>query len=787
MPNTPQPPSNHPQRHTSPDETLYPTPHIEQNDQLNDTQDTTNWGDALSNKNPNITRIYFQNIRGLSTNHIWTEWHNLLEILHHNEVDIFGFAETNIPWTPTTRHIAKQQMRSHIQQQQIALTAAACDEPTYGWKQPGGVCQGAIGHIAGGIDTLDTDSLGLGRWTYMTITCNHTYKLFIITAYRVSQSTLTAGDDTAYNQQYRTLRRMGINKPKPRTQFINDLIALIHKLRTTGDIIVMLDANAPLHDKEMMHLLTQTGLYDTMEYVHNKSTPRTYLRGTNTIDHILATAKVLPSIKQAGMLAFNDGIQSDHRGLWLDIKTNELFNKSTPNQQSVVNVPSTKHHKHCQYLKAAFTKRYKEHHIKQKLKDIQQNYSTMPKPDAVKVLNDIDRLVDEAMIQPLKMAPKKYSPWWSPALHTGYLILQYWKLCGTERALGIDFHKQKTQNRQHLPPDANLYQDSPGASIQKQIRLAKQKLQNLRRESFELRQQHLETLAQQYETLTNQDSSKILRNMKRQEYMWTVYQKISRYLKPTNKHSLTKIQTTKDDGTIQHHTTKESMESILLAHHKTHFSQAEGTPFTTTPMITHFKHAHQSPDTAQMYTSAIEAAQTHSPELTDFLHKLRPFPMGPPQIDTTITLPQLKQGFWLWRETTSTSPLGRHLPLYKMWLTEEGDEDGNIISGDNFFQTILDIINISHSLQTPLKRWATIHNIFILKSPNDFRPHRLRALHKIDAELNLVRRELIAKRLLQNAEQSQYLDDSNYGGRNGKTANDTVMKMFLTLQIWELQ
>ena len=35
--------------------------------------------------------------------------------------------------------------------------------------------------------------------------------------------------------------------------------------------------------------------------------------------------------------------------------------------------------------------------------------------------------------------------------------------------------------------------------------------------------------------------------------------------------------------------------------------------------------------------------------------------------------------------------------------------------------------------------------------------------------------------------QSQYLDDSKYGGRNDKTAKDAVMKTFLTLQPWQLQ
>ena len=61
------------------------------------------WGDNSGNKSADSIRLYFQNIRGLSTKHIWSEWNNLQDCLQSHEVDIFGFAETNIPWTPTTK------------------------------------------------------------------------------------------------------------------------------------------------------------------------------------------------------------------------------------------------------------------------------------------------------------------------------------------------------------------------------------------------------------------------------------------------------------------------------------------------------------------------------------------------------------------------------------------------------------------------------------------------------------------------------------------------------------
>ena len=62
-----------------------------------------------------------------------------------------------------------------------------------------------------------------------------------------------------------------------------------------------------------------------------------------------------------------------------------------------------------------------------------------------------------------------------------------------------------------------------------------------------------------------------------------------------------------------------------------------------------------------------------------------------------------------------------------------------------------------------------------------YRINRLRALHIIEAELNLIRRELIARRLIHNAEMFNMIPMNNCGGRSGKTALDVVMLKYLTL------
>ena len=164
---------------------------------------------------------------------------------------------------------------------------------------------------------------------------------------------------------------------------------------------------------------------------------------------------------------------------------------------------------------------------------------------------------------------------------------------------------------------------------------------------------------------------------------------------------------------------------------------------------------------------------------------LTPHILDPPKIDDTITLEQVKHGFRNWKESTSTSPKGRILTLYKLWLTKDAQNDKDFHS-DDFIQALLDIINISKLLQLPLTRWETVHTIFIRKDQNNSNVKRLRAIHKIDAELNLIRRELIAKRLLRHAETYNFIPENNFGGRNGKTANDVVIHKHFTLQALHL-
>ena len=85
------------------------------------------------------------------------------------------------------------------------------------------------------------------------------------------------------------------------------------------------------------------------------------------------------------------------------------------------------------------------------------------------------------------------------------------------------------------------------------------------------------------------------------------------------------------------------------------------------------------------------------------------------------------------------------------------------MSGDIVFAMITDLIKVAQDVKLPLDRYKTVHNLFILKEPNNYNIQLIRALHKIDAEFNLVRRKIITRRLLRQVERENFLDEDSYG------------------------
>ena len=336
-----------------------------------------------------------------------------------------------------------------------------------------------------------------------------------------------------------------------------------------------------------------------------------------------------------------------------------------------------------------------------------------------------------------------------------------------------------------LPATADIHQTQYDQNINYQLRKARKYLYNIYRDDFLHRQQFLENKQQQHSTYDKIREAKIVGKIRDSEISPFTYKKIKAYLRPCRGNALSYIDVPHGEG-YKRLTTRSDLEKALLSFHKSHFSQASSTPLASPSFLKRFGHAADT-QYADNFRKGDMSELDLWPQDTpyDMLSLLRPSNDDPPPINTLISLRHIKEGFKIWRESTNTSPSGRRLSLYKIWLSK--DEPTDTLTGDDFLQLIKDVINISQKLKYPLKRWKQVNNLFICKDPGVYKINRLRAIHCIDAEINLIRRELIARRLIQHAEAYNLIPNNNYGGRKGRTAIDVVMYKYLTIGIFHMQ
>ena len=102
-----------------------------------------------------------------------------------------------------------------------------------------------------------------------------------------------------------------------RTNFTADLASLIRSLQhDTSAIIIMGDFNLNLRDPKLRlaKVLDELNMLDVHRYKFPDLAPvRTCTTGQHQIDYIYASSNILSYVVHAGIEAFKDHVDSDHR------------------------------------------------------------------------------------------------------------------------------------------------------------------------------------------------------------------------------------------------------------------------------------------------------------------------------------------------------------------------------------------------------------------------------------------------------------------------------------------
>jgi hypothetical protein len=295
-------------------------------------KDNIPYGDTCKTKKDTFC-IYFQNVNGLAIGNTTRKLDNILQEMTTREVAVFGLAETNVEWS--NRHLTartKAKLRRHFKHASMSTSTSSIKFETY--YKPGRTATIAAQQWAGRVTDTVTDNTGKGRWSGVQM-ANKRTTIMIITGYRVPQSSIAqVGDTIMYAQQWIISRTLGETNPAPRAQFIKDLTRQMRQWQANGnEIILMLDANEQMGTEEegIQYLTTSCNLTDIHAHrCPNISNMATYSRGSKRIDFILISKNLVDTVTGAGFLPFFQGIESDHRGAFVNFDEKQLFHGKTP-------------------------------------------------------------------------------------------------------------------------------------------------------------------------------------------------------------------------------------------------------------------------------------------------------------------------------------------------------------------------------------------------------------------------------------------------------------------------
>ena len=168
-----------------------------------------------------------------------------------------------------------------------------------------------------------TDTIGLGRWSWIQVAGKNGLRTRIITAYRPCRVTGSKGLTTTWDQQVRYFRKHN-NSYDPRKNFDIDLFTIINNwLRDGIRIILCLDANEDVSQGQFNPQATTNGLFNVHTSIHNDPLPPTHNNGSKPISAIYASLGLTPT--RCGILKHGEGIEGDHRNMFVDFHQDNLL------------------------------------------------------------------------------------------------------------------------------------------------------------------------------------------------------------------------------------------------------------------------------------------------------------------------------------------------------------------------------------------------------------------------------------------------------------------------------
>ena len=536
--------------------------------------------------------------------------------------------------------------------------------------------------------------------------------------------------------------------------------------------------------------LYKLGLHNVMQAkLNTPNLPRTHKRGSQAIDHVWATASLLPAIPKAGFAPFDFLGSSDHRGICFDVDLDQLldFNVVPLQAQPHRRLQANKPKRVTKYIEN-LTKKWKHFNIDARLEKNHNNISRGNLETLENDLNNLDSNISDAMKhaeRKCSKVPGRVSSYWSPTFH---------------KALPEVHRTRVARNRaQYVVPGSSIvdalhtYRDAQAAYDQ-----ALRHYREVKGENAEVRKIDMKTLADERAKENNSSSDVEYNKIVHMEQESKSNRKIKYVLKPDSRSGVNSIliparqeypntdadfdytnvnnmweritpHNGRDIKVWERVTEQSEMERILLRWQQLHFLQANETPLTGKEWKKQFEDQNFHDDV--LHGTYEPPSYLHHTTRDVLKHFQRPTNIDEFKFETTFE--EFKQFIKGSKERTGTSPSGRHYGHYKALLK----------SGEEFLETIHAILEIALQNNIILRRWKHTTTTLIEKENGLPYVHRMRAIHIIEAEVQFLAKNFYITKLMRHAESKNVITDEQCGGRSRRQAQSVVINKVLYYNI----